>query len=224
MPQIAPPLTRTRIGPRSAGLTMTAEEFDAIEPDRCDLRYRYELIRGVLVVSPMAGIAERLPNDVLGHLLRIYQETHPQGGSLDETAFEETVAVGEGRRRCDRAIWAGLGRTPDFGRDTPTILVEFVSPSRQAARRDYEQKRDEYLAAGIREYWVIDRFDRSMTIFRPGPDGPLMTTIRENQGHQTPILPGFVLPIARLLTETDKAPRRKTKLKPKPPGRRKESE
>ena len=216
MPRIAPPKTRVRIGPRSAGLMMTPEEFDAILPGRCDLRYRYELIRGVLVVSPMAGIGERLPNDELGHLLRIYQETHPRGNALDETAYEETIAVVDQRRRCDRAIWAGLGRSPDFGRDMPTILIEFVSSTRRDFRRDYEQKRDQYLAVGVREYWVIDRFDRTMTIFRPGPDGPLVASIREDQVYESPILPGFVLPLSRLLTKADKAPRRGRIAKPRP--------
>ena len=53
------------------------------------------------------------------------------------------------RRRADRVIWTGLGRVPDPEKDIPSIVVEFVSKRRRDALRDYEAKRDEYLAAGV---------------------------------------------------------------------------
>src|SRR4051812_49283284 len=111
---------RRRFGPRSAGISMTPEEFDSIPEAEWDGRYRYELIRGVLVVVPPPAAAERGPNDDLGFLLRLYRETHPQGAALDETLPEQTVVTVADRRRCDRAIWTGLGRTPDPERDVPS--------------------------------------------------------------------------------------------------------
>lgn len=56
---------------------MTPDEFDAI--DNYDDCYRYELIEGVLVVSPMAGLQETHPSELLGHLLWSYQTNHPNG-------------------------------------------------------------------------------------------------------------------------------------------------
>ncbi len=134
-----------RIGPRSAGIRMTAEEFDALPEERFDDRYKYEIIRGVLIVSPPVGDAEADPNDELGHLLRTYQATSPGEQALDKTMPERYVPGTPNRRRCDRAIWAGLGRLPDTQHDAPAIVVEFVSSSRRDALRDYEEKRDEYL-------------------------------------------------------------------------------
>ena len=64
-------------------------------------------------MTPPVGEAEGDPNDDLGYLLRTYQETHPDGSSLDYTLTERTVPTTANRRRCDRAIWAGLGRLPD---------------------------------------------------------------------------------------------------------------
>ena len=98
-----------RIGPRSAGMRMTVDEFDALPPSQWLDGYRYEVIRGVLVVSPMPGAGERSPNDELGHLIRQYLETHPQGSIIDDTLPEQTVAA-TNRRRADRVIWVGLGR------------------------------------------------------------------------------------------------------------------
>ena len=41
------------------------------------------------------------------------------------------------------------------------------------------QKRDEYLAAGVKEYWVIDRFRRIMTVYRKGLAGPTSDVVTE---------------------------------------------
>jgi Uma2 family endonuclease len=148
---------------------MTPEEFDALEPEDFVDHYRYELIRGVLVVTPHAGTAERDPNEELGYLLRRYRDDHPQGSALDQTLPEQTIPTTLNRRRADRAIWVGLGRIPDEEKDIPAIVVEFVSASRRDHRRDYEEKLQEYLAAGVREYWIIDRFRRIMTVNRNSP-------------------------------------------------------
>ncbi len=199
-----------RIGPDSAGRLMTTAEFDALRYDDCVEGYRYELINGVLVVSPAVSSAEVNPNDDLGYLLRTYQENHPRGSCLDLTLFERDVFLSKNRRRADRVIWTGLGRMPDERRDTPSILVEFVSPGRRAAARDYEAKRDEYLGFGVKEYWVIDRFLRQLTVFRPGAEGPIATIVPEAQNYETPLLPGFMLPLSRLLRKADEcAPARR---------------
>src|SRR5207249_4514798 len=101
---------RVRIlGPESACILMTPREFDRAEFVE---GWRYELINGVLVVSSTPVRNERDPNQYLGHLLLVYQETHPQGSALDLTLPEETVATKKNRRRADRVIWAGLGRLP----------------------------------------------------------------------------------------------------------------
>jgi Uma2 family endonuclease len=188
------------LGPEANGMLLTPEEFDAAEFAE---GWRYELIRGVLIVSPAPSRKERDPNGELEHLLRSYQEQHPEGGSLDATLSEETVHVDPERRRTDRVIWVGLGRLPEPA-DPPTIIVEFVSAGRSSRRRDYEEKRAEYQAIGVREYWVIDRFDRTLTVFSQTAGGCETKTVREDQTYTTPLLPGFQLPLARLLQLADR--------------------
>jgi Uma2 family endonuclease len=197
-----PRAARPRFGPSSAGNRMTVEEFDAIPASRFVRGYRYEVINGVLVVSPYPGPGERNPNDDLGYLLRLYQESHPRGSVIDETLPEQTVAA-TNRRRADRVIWVGLGRKPDELKDVPAIVAEFVSSKRRDALRDYESKRDEYLAAGVEEYWIIDRFRRVMIVYRKGPTGPTFDVVTEAQNYETALLPGFVLPLSRLLAKAD---------------------
>jgi Uma2 family endonuclease len=100
--------TQSPLGPSSAGLLMTPEEFDAVND--YDDRYRYELIHGVLVVTPIPSEAEGDPNEELGYWLRMYRDNHPQGSALDKTLAERYIRLSESRRRPDRVIWAGLGR------------------------------------------------------------------------------------------------------------------
>ena len=199
---IAPEIETIALGPELNGIRMTTEEFDAVED--YDRDYRYELIDGVLIVNPPPLEQERGPNDELGYLLRRYQEEHPQGGCLDATLPEQFVRTPDSRRRADRVIWAGLGRQPDPDTDVPTIAVEFVSRGRRNWLRDYVEKRDEYLALGICEYWIIDRFRRTLTVFSGRTNGFNETTIKENDTYSSNLLPGFELPLARILAVADR--------------------
>ncbi len=183
-----------RLNPEDNGLCMTPQEFDSI--DDWDREYTFELVQGVVIVSP----AERQPNDLLGHWIRIYQESQPQGECVDDTMQEQYIAVANGRRRADRAVWVGLGRTPNIDHDVPQIAIEFVSERRRDRHRDYVLKRDEYRAAGVVEYWVIDRFDRTITVF--GTDS--QRKFDEAQSVQSPLLPGFELSVQKLMTAIDR--------------------
>jgi Uma2 family endonuclease len=192
----------TRLSRLSNGRLMTPDEFDAVSA--YDDRYRYELVHGVLVVTPIPSPAERDPNGELDYLLRAYKAGHPQGAALDCTLFEEYVYLPAGRRRADRLIWAGLGRNPDPAKDVPTIAVEFVSRRTRDRKRDYDEKRHDYLSLGIQEYWVIDRFRRTLSVFRRPPAEPAEEVFEATAVYRTPLLPGFELPLARLLTLADR--------------------
>ena len=191
-----------RVGPESAGILMTPEEFDAVtefvEP------FNYELIHGVLVVTPMSSRSERSPNELLGIWLYLDQQ-QPSGACLVDTLYEDYVATRGNRRRADRVIWAArAGFRPDPSRDVPTIVVEFVSSGKAAFLRDFIEKRDEYLQAGVVEYWVVDRFRRTLTIFTREPGVPGERVIHEDEVYRPAVLPGFELPLKELLIAADK--------------------
>ncbi len=190
------------LSPDMAGTLMTPEEFDGaeVDPDDCS---RYELIRGVLIVTPIPSEAEANPNETLGYLLRRYQETHPQGGVLDMTLPERHIFGSGNRRRADRVIWAGLGCRPDPRNDPPTIIVEFVSKGRRNRKRDYIEKRAEYEALGVQEYWVIERFQRTLSVYGRQVAATGERVVREHEVYTTPLLPGFDLPLDRLFAAAD---------------------
>jgi Uma2 family endonuclease len=189
------------LGLGCAGILMTPEEFDAVT--ECDELYDYELIHGVLVVTPIPSEMEAEPNELLGFFLNLYREQHPQGSSLDLTLQERYVRTHDSRRKADRLIWAGLGRRPAPNDDIPAIVVEFVSRGKANWMRDYVEKRREYLGIGVKENWVIDRFRRTMTVYRDAPEASAERVVSENQAYQTPLLPGFEVPLARLLATAD---------------------
>lgn len=188
-----------RLDASANGMLMSPAEFEAVRD--WDQQYRYELIHGVVVASPAVSIGEADPNDDLGHLLRTYQESHPAGKILDLTVYERDVYVSDNIRRCDRALWVGLGREPDLRRDVPAIVVEFVSAGRRNLLRDYVEKRGEYLAGGVKEYWVINRYTRLMHVFTPPLDENRELVVSENETYTTPLLSGFELPLGRLLAK-----------------------
>jgi Uma2 family endonuclease len=159
----------------------------------------------VLVVSPFPLENERDPNEELGYLLRVYRDNHPQGSSFNGTLFEHTVKTLRNRHRADRVIWAGLGRPPRKG-ELPTIIAEFVSAGKRDRQRDYEEKRDEYMEIKVKEYWVIDRFKRTMTVFFLQRGKTHKRVIREKHTYTTDLLPGFELPLARLFAIADSWP------------------
>jgi len=180
-----------RLSRRSNGMEMTSPEFDGVED--WDLCYRFELVRGVVIVNPLASDCESAIGDRLGYFLRSYLHEHPNGSVLDLTLPERYIYLPDGsRRRADRVIWAGLGRVPDPKKDPP---------SRRDRQRDYEIKRAEYRQVGIAEYWIVDRFQRIMTVsFADGTE----CLVQESMNYETPRLPGFVLPLQTLLTAADR--------------------
>jgi Uma2 family endonuclease len=207
MATVSPKTRRLRIGPRSAGLLLSLAEFDRALWQK---GWRYELINGVLVVSPTPSRQERGPNEALGQLLLNYKENHPRGAALDATLPEEDIESNQNRRRLDRAIWAGLGRDPDEG-EAPTIAVEFVSKGKVSQERDYVAKRAEFREIGVSEYWVIDRFRRTLTVYRFATDKEDELLIPEGQTYETPLLPGFVLPLKQLLALADRWAKKRRK-------------
>jgi Uma2 family endonuclease len=183
------------------GVLMTPEEFDAVK--RYNENYCYELVNGVVIVNPIPLGEETGPNELLGHWLLLYKESHPQGSALHHTLPQQYVYTRTSRRLADRLIWTGLGRVPDRERDLPSIAVEFVSAGGRNRRRDYVDKRADYAEAGIAHYWIIDRFQRTLTVIDNRPNGQPDQVVSENQTYRSPFLPGFDLPLRQLLESAD---------------------
>ena len=90
--------------------------------------------------------------------------------------------------------------------DVPTIAIEFVSQSRRDWTRDYIEKKKEYRDAGVKEYWIIDRFRRVMTVYRNSADDQIELIVNETDMYRTDLLPGFELPLKRIIELANQFP------------------
>ncbi len=111
------------------------------------------------------------------------------------------------RRRSRPSKTAG-GRTGRSGRgwavirkkgEAPTIVVEFVSRGKVNQERDYIAKRAEYREIGVREYWVIDRFRRTLTVYTFSGESDQEQRHPGEAELRDPVAPRFRAPIGPIV-------------------------
>ena len=192
--------TSLRIGLADHGRTMTLEDFrEAEELDG----YRYELARGVLEVT-------EVPNDPHGMVvsnlydgISRYRRDHPgvilrYGGGNEFRFWLPHMISG---RNPDLGVVL-RGAPKDWrGRRLPALAAEVVS--RGSITRDYEVKREEYLAYGLLEYWIVDRFKYTVTVLTRRGDSWAEAVFREQQVIASLVLPGFATTVAELWVDVE---------------------
>lgn len=123
----------------------------------------------------------------------------PEGDEADEDV--DTVVQPDIVVYCDRS------KLNEYGaRGSPDLAVEILSPS--TSRKDLREKFNLYERHGVREYWVVDPGNKSILIFRPGPDGKydegeLRDLIYDASPIASKVLEGFVVDPAELFARLD---------------------
>jgi Uma2 family endonuclease len=88
----------------------------------------------------------------------------------------------------------------------PDLVVEVLSPGRANARRDREAKLDLYSRRGVTEYWIVDWQRQQVEVHRrEGLPLRLVATLGEADTLESPLLPGFALPLERLFSDLPRA-------------------
>ncbi len=191
---------QTMIGPANAGQPMGLDEFTRVEGEP---GHFYELAKGVIVVVDVPRFGHGRIVDVLNDELRVYRVAHPGliqylAGGADACL---RLAGMESERHPDISIYLTPPPEPDspWDRWTPSIVVEVVSKS--STHRDYVEKREEYLAAGITEYWIIDPAKGRMLVLRRRGDVWTEQTIAPGGSYSTGLLPGFTLDVSKIFPD-----------------------
>ncbi len=158
------PATKIQIGPADIGRTMTLDEFREAEEAP---GYLYELARGVLDVVEIPGDSHGQIVDNLHEAIAEYRRLHPGlilriGHGSD---IRLIIPVLDSDRHPDLGIVFQDDARDARGRRRPSLVVEVVSPGRKARKRDYEEKLEEYLAFGVREYWIVDPEHEQVTVY-----------------------------------------------------------
>lgn len=184
-----------KLGKADEGRYVSSEEFADAEYEE---PWRYERIDGRLVVVSPAGESHHRSSSPWRKRLTLYEVEYPE--VIDLSTFEAWVRVDDGTDRIgDFAISL---KTPQSNQQmpdrVPEMMFEIVSPGRESHERDYVRKRADYHRLGIREYVVIDRLQRKVTIFRWKPKGYEETVLTGDAVYTSPLLPGLAIPLAEV--------------------------
>ena len=186
---------RERTEPQHCGLRMTAEEFQQIVDDG----YRYELIDGVVIVTPSPTPQHQ---DVLMDIssqIWSYLGDHPVGKVLPEI----DVRLGQGPTGGDlvyrpEVIFIRTERLPQMRErivGPPDLVVEVISPG--SRRYDSETKKSDYERVGVLEYWLIDPLRETLTFYRL-QEGRFVEVTPQGDTFASQAVPGFLLDLAQL--------------------------
>jgi Uma2 family endonuclease len=183
------------VSPADHGRTMTLEEFrEAEETDG----YRYELARGVLEVSEVPNEPHGVVVCNLYRAVNRYDEQRPgvihrYGGGSEFRFWLPGLISG---RNPDLGVVL-RGAAKDWrGLRVPALAAEVVS--RRSITRDYVTKREEYLAYGLLEYWIVDPLKLQVTVLTRRGDAWDEAVFRDDQVIVSLVLPRFATTVAEL--------------------------
>lgn len=145
--------------PRANAL-LTADEFLQLAPPG---RERWELLDGVLVVSPRPSLWHQELAGRLYEALRLLQRA-----GVGRAWFEVDVALGERDVLVPDLVFVRAGRPevvqPHAIVGPPDLVVEVLSPSTR--RRDRVVKRRIYARAGVPTLWLVDPDEDRIDVYR----------------------------------------------------------
>ena len=187
-------VTPLRIGLADHGRRMLLQDFLDAEEEQ---DYRYELAREVLEVTEVPDDPHGYVVCNLNRAISDFDRRHPG------------VILRFGEASGFRLWLPGMisGRTPDFaivprgaskdrrGRRRPAIAFEVVSEGSEARTRDYVTNREEYLAYGLLEYWILDPESRRVTVLMRDGDTWAESVFIDGQTAEGLILPGFAVAV-----------------------------
>ncbi len=123
-----------------------------------------ELVDGNLEVLPMPSILHQRIVDYLHRMLQRFVRKH----RLGEAIFAPLpVRIRKDTLREPDVIFLSRDRQvkPDDKRlDGADLVMEVVSPDEGSHERDYEEKRRDYAARKISEYWIVDPQTERITV------------------------------------------------------------
>ncbi|HZW32638.1 MAG TPA: Uma2 family endonuclease [Isosphaeraceae bacterium] len=184
--------TLVKIGPADHGRKMSLEEFEHAEVQE---GYLYELSRGIITVSDVPHRRHMLLVAATRDQLQDYKSLNRGRIHIIASGSECKLLIPtfDSERHPDLAVY--LTEPPPIEDASlwqhwfPEIVIEVVSPS--SRKRDYEEKPDEYLRRGAREYWVIDPRKRALVVMRRTRNRWTESLVRPPAIPRTRLLPGL---------------------------------
>jgi Uma2 family endonuclease len=170
---------------------MSADEYLSLADDR----HRYELIDGVICMSPSPGRKhQNLTMQIAGQMFA-FAEPRKLGDVLVEVDVrladhlvyrpDAIFLSAESAARCDG----------DRVTVAPDVVVEVISPD--SGNYDRKTKRGDYERYGVAEYWMVDP-DKEEFVFHQLKDGAFVEINGAGAEYVSPAIPGFVLNLEKI--------------------------
>ncbi len=143
-------------------MAQTTHSWTLAELDRLpDDGNKYELVDGELFVTPAPSPAHEALATELLHLLYPYVKAQRIGNLV----FPRSVVRQLGSEvEPDMMVRPATPTRPKTWAEMPIPSLVVEISSRTTQRRDNEQKRAFYLRIGVAEYWIVDRFTRTIRV------------------------------------------------------------
>ena len=187
--------TILRLGKQDEGRLVSSEEFAEAE---FDAPWTYERENERLVVVAPAGEEHLDLSNPWRDRLIFYQYAHPD--RVQKVNCEAWLRVDDGTDRIgDIGVYlVPDGPVPKIPDRVPDLMFEVVSPDKASRDRDYITKRSEYHRFGIREYVILDRFRKVVTVLSFAPEGYRERALNIGESYESPLLPGLAIPLAEV--------------------------
>ena len=169
----------------------TTEDLVLFEGDRAN---RYEIIEGELFVTRAPDWKHQA---VCGNIVTVFNNC-AELSTVGKAAVMPGIIFGEANNVIPDVVWASFECLEQLLDEAghlvgaPELVVEVLSPGEKNERRDREAKLKLYSVQGVLEYWIVNRFDRSVAVYRR-EEGILkrVATLYDTDNITSPILPGF---------------------------------
>jgi Uma2 family endonuclease len=160
----------------------------------------FELVHGELRELNVSKESSRIAGEIYFRL-RLHCQTHDAAWVYPEgTSYKCFPDDPEGHRRADASVILFDRMPPATYKDeghcktVPDLVAEVVSPNDLA--EDVEEKRDEWLAAGVKVVWVVSPATRTVRVHRA--DGGTALLRASDTLTVEDVLPGFACPVGEL--------------------------
>ncbi len=175
---------------------LTVADLDSCPDDN----NRYELIEGELFVSRAPGI----PHQRVLHNLQIglteYLAHYPVGILVPGAGavFSDHDAVIPDLVFVRNERWDAVVSNDRFVA-APDLVIEIVSQGKENRERDVSVKRQLYGKYGVAEYWIVDRENQSVVMFRlQGRTLEEFAILKADNDIASVVLPGLKLKVSTI--------------------------
>ena len=154
---------------------------------------RYEIINGeaYAMSAPNAAHQEMLielgrqfANFLVGKPCKVYPAPYDVRLFYEEDESDDTVVQPDLSVVCDENK-----RGKEGCRGAPDLVAEILSPSNTAF--EMQRKFNVYREAGVREYWVLDNEEKTLTVYLFNGDTMISRTYGENDSAPVAVLDGL---------------------------------